>query len=333
MSNVTTLVPKREKTILIFGISSFVGSNLADFFKKDYRVVGTYNKNPVFIPGVLTLPCDVLNKEEVQLCLYALKPDITIYAVGLSSLMDCSRNEELAEALNASGLFNVVEYCQRYKSQVCYISSGFVFGGEEKKYIEMDIPDPNTTYGKTQASAEFYIQKSSLNYLVFRTCNLYGRGFLESRSTQFEKMQNHFMTRKNINCDDKIKTGYLDVYYLAMILKIAFEKNVKNRLFQISSNDTATFYEFSKLYCDIFSESESLIQRGRWGYPILASAATIPTGEKINFDLDIANIEGFLNIKMPTVKESLEFTFSKYNGIKKSGGGRNAGGGDGVTFI
>ena len=333
MNNVTTLVPKREKTILIFGISSFVGSNLAEFFKKDYRVVGTYNKNPVFIPGVLSLPCDVLNKEEVQLCLYAFKPDITIYAIGLSSLSECSRNEEMADALNASGLFNVVEYCQRYKSQVCYISSGFVFGGEDKSYIEMDIPDPNTTYGKTQASAEFYIQKSSLNYLVFRTCKLYGRGFLESRLTQFEKLQNHLMLRKNVNCDDKVKTGYLDIYYLAMILKIAFEKEVKNRLFQISSSDTATFYDFSKYYCQTFSESESLIQKGRWNFPILATAATIPTGEKICFNLDISNIEGFLNVKLPSVKESIDFTFSRFHGSAKQAGGKKSGSGDGVTFI
>ncbi|PJB53787.1 MAG: hypothetical protein CO099_05215, partial [Bdellovibrio sp. CG_4_9_14_3_um_filter_39_7] len=75
----------KRKTILIFGVSSFVGSNLAEYLKKDYRVVGTYNKNPVQIPGVLTLPCDVLSKDEVQLILFATKPDITIYAVGLSS--------------------------------------------------------------------------------------------------------------------------------------------------------------------------------------------------------------------------------------------------------
>ncbi|WP_417337183.1 SDR family oxidoreductase [Halobacteriovorax marinus] len=332
MENVTTLVPKREKTILIFGLSSFVGSNLAEFFKKDFRVVGTYNKNPIFIPGVLALPCDVLNKEEVQLALYAFKPDITIYAVGLSSVMECSRNPDLADALNASGLFNVVEYCQRYKSQVCYLSSGFVFAGEDKQYIEMDIPDPNTVYGKTQASAEFYIQKSSLNYIIFRSCKLYGRGHIENRKTFFETIQKDFMDRKNISCDDNVKTGYLDVYYLAMVLKICFEKGVKNRLFQISSNDTASFNEFVKDYCEIFSESSGLVQKGRWPFPFVASAATLPSGDKINFDLDISNIEGFLNINMPTVKESLEFTFKRFMGKAKTARGGSSGGED-VTFI
>lgn len=160
----------------MFGASSFVGSNLIEFFKKDFKVIGTYHKTYVSIPEVLTVPCDVLNKDEVQLILFAFKPDITIYCVGVSSIVECAKSSDLADALNTSGLFNVAEYCQRYKSQICYISSGYVFGGERKNYIEMDIPDATTVYGKTQAAAEFYIQKTSLNYVIFRACNLYGRG-------------------------------------------------------------------------------------------------------------------------------------------------------------
>ena len=70
-----------KKTILIYGISSFLGSNLAEFLKKDYRIVGTYHKTKVSLDGILTIPCDVLAVEEVQLTLYAFKPDIVIYQI------------------------------------------------------------------------------------------------------------------------------------------------------------------------------------------------------------------------------------------------------------
>jgi dTDP-4-dehydrorhamnose reductase len=137
---------KELKTILIYGVSSFVGSNLAEYFKKDYKVIGTYFKNVVNIPGVLTLPCDVLSKERVALVAYIAKPDLVIYAVGLSSLVDCGIDNALADALNASGVYNVSDTAQRYKAQLCYISSGFVFGGEDRNYIEMDITDSNSIY-------------------------------------------------------------------------------------------------------------------------------------------------------------------------------------------
>ena len=151
--------PNHKKTVVIFGISSFVGSNIAEFLKKYYKIIGTYYSNRISIDGVLTIPCDVLNKDEVRLVMLAFKPDIAIYCIGMSSVVECQENEDLADALNTGGLVNVIEFSQRYKTQVCYLSSAHVFGGENKKYTEMDIPDASTTYGNMVASSEFYIQK------------------------------------------------------------------------------------------------------------------------------------------------------------------------------
>lgn len=308
-----------------------VGSNLAEFLKKDFRVVGTYYNTPIKIPGVLTVRCNVLTKEEVQLVVYAFKPDVTIYAVGLSSLQECSQREGLAEALNTNGLFNVSEYCQRYRSQVCYISSSFVFSGENKKYMEMDIPDANCVYGRTQASAEFYIQKTLLNYLIFRCCRLYGRGSNETRKNWFEQMQYGFAKRKNIPMDSYLYSGFLDIYYLGMIIKLAIEKKVTNRLFQVNTNDICTFFEFSQTYADVFGESHDFIARAKWPYPFTKNSSASSYVEKMFFEMDISNLEGFIKIKMPSIKESLQFTYKRFNGTdvlkKKSKKGED------VSFI
>lgn len=329
----TNQTPDRRKTILILGISSFVGSSLAEFLKKDFRVVGTYNETPVTIPGVLTLPCNVLVKEEVQLILFATKPDYTIYAAGMSSVVDCALEESRADALNTSGVFNVVEYCQRYKSQIIYISSSFVFSGENKSYLEVDIPDPNTTYGRTQASTEFYIQKTSLNYLVIRSCRLYGRNISAKRMNWFEKIQSYFADKKIMTIDDYINIGFLDVNYLGMIIKVCIEKKIQNRLFQVSSADKMSYYDFAKTYAQIFGESEHYLSKGRWSYPIMASAHATQASvdNKLHFKLDVTNAEGFLNVKMPTIEESLEFTFRRLKGVKKED--RKTSQGGGITFI
>ena len=152
------------KTIMIFGVSSMVGSALAEFFSNYYRVIGTYHQHRTYVKGVRTIKCDVMVKEQVQLAIFTFKPDYVIYAIGLSSVYECSKAPDYAETLNALGLFNVAEHCQRYKAQVIYISSSYVFGGVDKEYIESDIPDSLTVLGKTKASAEFFIQRTSLNY-------------------------------------------------------------------------------------------------------------------------------------------------------------------------
>ncbi len=320
-----------KKTIVIFGISSFIGSNLAEFFKKDYKVIGTYHKNSVRINGVLTIPCDVLAKEEVQLILFAFKPDFVIYCAGVSSIVDCHENEERADALNSSGLFNVAEYCQRYKSQIVYISSGFIFSGEKKNYFEMDIPDGITTYGKTQAAAEFYLQKTSLNYLIFRCCRLYGRAINPTRPTWFENLQRALANNKAAQMDAFIHTGFLDIFYLGMLIKMSFDSGVTNRLFQVSSSDIGSLYDFCLHYSEVFDVAKDRFSKGRWSFPYSKSATTSQVGEQMYFKLDTSNIEGFLNVNLPSIKESLQFTYQRLGGIlTKKGVGK---GSEGVKFI
>ncbi len=319
---------ERVRTILIFGVNSFLGSNLAEILRKDFKVIGTYHKNPVSLPGILTLPCDVLAKDEVQLIIYAFKPDITIYAEGVESFLQAHKNPELADAKNTSGLFNVAEYCHRYRSQVCYISSNHVFAGQNKKYIEMDIPDSSTIMGKTQSQAEFYIQKTSLNYIIFRACSIYGRGIVPNGKNWFENIQRHLSAGERVVADDFIHTGFLDVFYLGTLMKICFQKKVANRLFQVCSTDTVTHYEFSQMYAEIFEENKKLIDRGKWDFP----SDEARRGQKeFYFHLDVANIEGFLNVHMPTVEESLEFTFRRLHGKKT--GGKKVKKGTGISFI
>jgi len=270
----------------------------------------------------MTIPCDVLSKEEVQLAVFAIKPDIVIYAVGLSSLTDANIGGSLSDKLNTLGLFNVAEYGQRFKSKICYISSGYVFGGENKYYLEMDIPDATTVYGKTKASAEFYIQKNSLDYLLFRCSALYGRGINSFSMTSFEILQKKISENKNSACDNYVHTGFLDIYFLAMAIKLCIDNNISNRLMQVSSRDIKTFFEFAQLYCKIFGAPEELISKGRWPFPHVASATSTYTGGDSYYQLDVSNIEGILNISMPTVEESLKFTSKRFNGesidIKKT---------------
>lgn len=325
-------VSDSRKTVLIIGINSFIGSNLAEFFRKDYRVVGTYHKKNYPLPGILSLSCDVLNKDEVQLVLYAFKPDIVLYCVGLTSLKDCHEKPNAGDALNSAGLFNVAELAPRYGARIVYFSSQYVFAGANKNYNEMDNPDVITQYGKAQASSEFYLQKSSLNYLILRCCKIYGRGVNPLKNTSFEQMQKNIKNNQAAIYDDFAHQGFIDVYYLGMILKMCIDKNVTNRLLHFSTQDTMTNYEFSKLYCEIFNESDGLINKGKWQFPIAKGANIEKLEEHLHYKLDILNIEGLLKIKMPTIRESMEFTYKRFNGSKHSGKAVTNKG-EGISFI
>src|SRR5690554_6923361 len=103
-----------KQTILIFGVSSFVGSNLLELLKEDYRIIGTYHKTPVSIPGITCIPCDVLKKDYVSNITARFRPDFTIYAIGISSLKECQLHPKQSDALNYSGAINCCSAAERY---------------------------------------------------------------------------------------------------------------------------------------------------------------------------------------------------------------------------
>lgn len=302
-----------QKSVLIFGISSFVGSNLADYLKNFYKVVGTYSTNKVSIPGVLTLPCDVLTRESVQLLIFTIRPDIVIYCAGLSSIDDCAHQLKYADALNTVGVFNVTAFSERYKARFFYISSAYIFSGENRIFLESDNPTSNTVYGKTKAASEFYIQKTCLNYVILRSCVLYGRSIIPNDLTWFESMERRCFREDTVPLDSSIKTGFLDIVYLGHIIRICIEDDISNRLFQISSKDAMTRYDFGRLYATAFNYSPDLMAKDNWSFETIDdSNGGIDSTNSYSYQLDINNSESMLGFNFPTVEESLNLTFSRW---------------------
>lgn len=296
-----------RKTVMIFGVSSFVGSNLVEALKDDFRVVGTYFKNPVEIPGVTCYPCDVLKKDYVTRLISRVKPDFTVYAAGLSSLTECKLKPKLADALNSSGAANVCSASERYRAKFVYLSSGFVHGGENPTYTEGDTPFPTTAFGNSLSSGEFYVQRSCLNYLILRCGVLYGRSFSPTHPNWFEYLERALVKAEKFSVDDSVKTGFLDVQIIARILKQALIANVTNRLIHVSSTDTMSRYDFARLYARHFKFDESLLVKATVPFPLERKPGK-DWIQDLSFRLSVANMEEFLGTKMPSIEESIAFT-------------------------
>lgn len=303
-----------KKTILIFGISSFVGSNLLEGLRDHFRVIGTYHKTPVSIPGITCIPCDVLKKDYVTRLTARFNPDFTIYAVGLSSMKECHIFPKISDALNSVGAVNCCVASERCNSKFIFLSSGFVHAGTQTTYKEGETPFSTTVYGSSLASTEFYVQRSCLNYLIFRCSPLYGRSYNSKHSTWFEYLQAALAKGEPINADDSVVTGFLDIQIMTKIIKIILDENVTNRLLHVSSSDYMSRYEFAKLYAKIFKKDQSLIQRVSGIFPVDKNKST-ENLSNYSFRLDSSNLEEILSTKIPTIEESLTVTHKRLSRI------------------
>jgi dTDP-4-dehydrorhamnose reductase len=201
---------------------------------------------------------------------------------------------------------NVCSASERYGAKFILISSCFVMGGENTIYKESDTPFPNTVFGSSLSSSEYYVQRSCLNYLVLRCAPLYGRSYGPKHPNWFELLQASFVKGESFLADDNVVTGFLDVLVLGRILKSLCESGVTNRLFQISSSDFMTRYEFAKLVAKTFKKDDNFIQKATSLFP--ADAPSSSGSNQFFYKLDTQNTENFLGLKMPTVEESLTLT-------------------------
>lgn len=303
-----------KKTILIFGVSSFVGSNLAQLLGDEYRIVGTYFQTPIDIPGVTCIPCDVLKKDYVFKILAIFKPHYTIYAAGLSSLKECNIFPKRADALNSAGASNCSMASERYGSKFIYLSSCFVLGGENLNYKESDTPFPTSVYGTTLSTTEFYVQRSCLNYLILRCSPLYGRSYNPLHPNWFETIQASFAKNQTFTADDSVRTGFMDIYIFSRVLKSLLNHGVTNKLLQVSTRDSMTRYEFARAYARIFKKDENLVQPSAGTFPVDNSPKRMQsknTSGDQYFKLDVTNLETILGTKIPAVEDSLKLTHQR----------------------
>jgi dTDP-4-dehydrorhamnose reductase len=296
-----------KKTLFIFGISSFVGSNLAYLLRDKYRIIGTYFNTPVHIDNVLTLKCDVLNKDAVLNIMAKFKPEYTLYCVGLTGFSDALSSPALSEALNSNGVFNVTAGSERSRSKLIFLSSHFVFSGENIFFKPTDMPMPCTKYGNDLASSEFYIQRTSLNYIIFRCPPLLGKSFNPKENKFLELIEYKLSAGDEIACDDEVKHGYISVEFLSKVIQLSLDKNITNELIQVGSPDTCTRYEFAKRYLTLKGASTNLLSRKKWVFPRTENKVALQDLEdKLYFNIDVSAAQSALGIEMQTISETIK---------------------------
>ena len=119
-----------KKTILIFGVSSFIGSNIAESLCSDYRIVGTYFDSQIRTKDFLTIKCDVTNSKLVKGIVNLIRPDIVVYCVGEKSIEACHNDQKRSDTLNANGIFNVINALDSFSAKFFFFSTAFSFKNE-----------------------------------------------------------------------------------------------------------------------------------------------------------------------------------------------------------
>lgn len=132
--------------VVITGSSGLVGSRIIELLDKDIE----------FIP-LSQQSVDITKRNDVASFLHSYEYDALLHLAAYTNVDQAEKEPDLAYAINVNGTQNLFE--ANRKKPFIYISTGFVFSGNDAPYDESSIPNPISVYGKTKYEGEKIVSK------------------------------------------------------------------------------------------------------------------------------------------------------------------------------
>ncbi|MGE5340257.1 MAG: SDR family oxidoreductase [Candidatus Omnitrophota bacterium] len=116
-----------------------------------------------------------LDFEKIPALLERVSPTVVFNAIGLAGGVNfCEENPELGRQYHVQATQVMADWCRAHHAVFVYISTDYVFDGENPPYKEDDPTHPLNLYGQFKLEGENYIRQHLDHYIIARTTNVFG---------------------------------------------------------------------------------------------------------------------------------------------------------------
>lgn len=181
------------KKALVTGANGMLADALCPLLEKENYEVCTTD----IVASSSILKLDIRNLSNIMDIVLENKPDIVFHLAAETDVDKCELNEAHAYSSNVKGTENVAVACKRNNIPMVYISTGAIFDGEKTTgYIEEDLPNPLSVYGKSKLKGEEAVKALLNNYFIVRAGWMIG-GFNKDKKFVW-KIAQLLQTKKEI---------------------------------------------------------------------------------------------------------------------------------------
>lgn len=293
--------------ILITGANGFVGYFLCrQLLQKGCTVIATgrgacrlpYSGNPQFT----WLPMDFTNPFDVHDVFTAVRPAVVVHAGAMSKPDICEQNQWLCYSTNVEGTLNLLASAEEWKSFFLFLSTDFVFDGEQGMYTEEDAVNPVNFYGRSKADAEEAVKEYPYDWAIARTVLVYGKpvpGQSNLLYTIKEKLEKG-LPYNVVNDQFRTPTFVED---LAKGLVAIIEKRAA-RIYHLSGKDILTPYEMALAAAHHLGLDASLLKK------VTATEFAEPAKRPPRTGFQITRARNDLQFEPVSFEEGLRKTFA-----------------------
>jgi len=158
---------------LVTGASGLVGQNVVlDLVKQKHEVYSIYHdEKPI---NGISIKLDLADLEKIKQVVQEIKPNIVIHLAAITNVDLCETEKKLAHTINAISTATLAKQAAKIGAFFVYVSTDYVFDGQNGMKKEEDAPGPLGYYGATKLEGELSLNNFASGWAIVRTSTPFG---------------------------------------------------------------------------------------------------------------------------------------------------------------
>ncbi|CAO3641278.1 unnamed protein product [Cunninghamella blakesleeana] len=248
--------------VLVTGASGLLGRAVYRNFKAvNIPVIGTAFSRA----SNELLKLDLSNNDEVEQFLTEHKPDVIVHCAAERRPDVAEKDKEGTLKLNAQVPGNLASFSKINNIALIYISTDYVFDGNNPPYNESDTPNPINFYGESKLAGEEAIKKVNKDAIILRVPILYGQVEYNGESAVNLLIDVVKNNTKNGEMDNVCTRYPTNVDDIGRVIKDLAVKKLEqgssvSGTYHFTAEEKLTKYDMCKIFADILKISIDHIQ-------------------------------------------------------------------------
>lgn len=257
---------------------------------------------------------DLTKVDDIRRVVREVNPDLIINPAAYTAVDKAESEPELALAINGIAPQVLAEEAARVGAAIIHFSTDYVYDGTKKTdYIEVDLVNPVSVYGKSKLAGEDAIRSVGLPHLILRTSwvyGAYGKNFLKTILRLASERDSLLIVADQFGAptsSESIANGVLQ-----LVDRWLTEEVNQSGVYHFTNTGITSWHGFS---CEIVNEYNQLANIRGWPKlkarvedikPITTAEYPTPAVRPQNSKIDNTKLKLAFNIALPTWQQGLQ---------------------------